>query len=99
MNPNQQYNLHEEKTRHHGVVMLLIFVVLIAALAGLYFWGSVLTSDTNTARTPNTNSGGAAVLHAMGPHVDLDVIAADLEAIELTDLDTTLADMENALNN
>lgn len=98
----------EESTPLHGIVIALLAVLLIALLAGMYYWFSQLTNAIETPaeeverptaeenNEPESTTAEAAV-ETQGALSTSDEIAAIEADIEATDLDTLDAEL-NAID-
>lgn len=103
---------HMTGRSHFGVVIALLVVLLIAILAGLYYWYSAILSQPMTIEDPamrptaeennEPESTGAEAqadsMNVVSTSDELSAIEADLESTDLNSLDTEMGSIDTEMN-
>ncbi|MCA9362078.1 hypothetical protein KC906_01765, partial [Candidatus Kaiserbacteria bacterium] len=106
-NTDMQPPVHDESRLLSGPLLLVLALLLVAILAGLYYWFTTLESNTqplptierptreaNNEPESTTAEAQADTMMATSPSDELSAIEADIEATDLESLDAELNAIE-----
>lgn len=104
--PEESYGITHtpDQTRHLGIILGVLIVILMLILGGLYLWGSTLqnmegvetapaarpTADQNNEPESTNAEAQVETFQALSTSNEIDAIQADIESTNFDELDAEL---------